>query len=126
MHVIQAQQDLLSDLPDDGHGHAFGLVPLDEPEEVLAEDFEDHADVRAVRACVLEVVEEGDDVGAAWVCEGRGGRGGRGGGGGWGGGGDEPLEELDLVEGGPGVARGGLDDFECDMPVHPVYCKYEK
>ncbi len=45
-----------------------------------------------------------------WIC-GRGmdGRGGRG---------DGALEELDLIEGGLCVGRGGFDDFEGDMTVH--------
>ena len=97
------------------------LVPLDQPEQVLAEDLEDHADVRAVRALVSEVVEEGNDVGFARVgLRGREGRVRVVGGGcdGWGGGRDEPLEELDLVQGGFCVPWGGLDDLEGDMAVH--------
>ena len=34
-------------------------------------------------------------------------------------GGYETLQELDLVEGSFGVARGALDDFEGDMAVKP-------
>lgn len=39
-------------------GHAFVLMATDEAEEVLAEDFKDHADVRAVRAYVFEVIQK--------------------------------------------------------------------
>ena len=67
MHVVEPEQDLLRDLLDEVHGHALVLMPLDEAEEVLSEDLEDHADVGAVGALVPEVVEEGDDVGAAGV-----------------------------------------------------------
>ena len=42
-------------------------MPLAEAEQVLAEDLEDHTDVRPVRALVTEVVEEGDDMLLAWV-----------------------------------------------------------
>lgn len=82
MHVIQPEQDLLRDLLDQSLRDAAALMALDEPEQVLAEDLEDHADVGAVRALVAEVVEEGDDVGAAGVGLGGGGRGVRVGGGG--------------------------------------------
>ena len=74
----------------------------------------------AVGALVPEVVEEGDDMRLARVRlrrrEGRVrvvGRGVRG----WIGGRDEPLEELDLVEGCLCIAGGGFDDFEGDMTV---------
>ena len=67
VHIIQPQQDLLRDLPDERHRHALVLMALDEAEKVLAEDFEDHADVDPVWAFVPEVVEEGDDVRSAGV-----------------------------------------------------------
>ena len=69
VHVVEPEQYLLRDLLDEVHGHALVLMALDEPEQVLAEDLEDHADVRPVRAFVSEVVEEGDDVGPARVGE---------------------------------------------------------
>lgn len=100
MHIIQPQQDLLRDLLHKRLRHAPALMALDEAQQILAEDLEDHADVSAVRALVSEVVEEGDDVGSAGVGLGgrRGGVGvGWGGGNGGSGGGDEALEELDLV-----------------------------
>ena len=62
VHVVEPKEDLLRDLLDEVHGDALVLVPLDETEQVLAKDLEHHADVRAVRALVPEVVEEGDDV----------------------------------------------------------------
>lgn len=48
-------------------GHALVLMAANEAEEVLAENFEDHADVGAVRAYVFEVIKEGDDVGSTGV-----------------------------------------------------------
>jgi hypothetical protein len=38
------------------------LIPLDEAEEVLAENLCDHAYVVPIRAAVTEVVEEANDV----------------------------------------------------------------
>lgn len=57
--AVKAEQNLLRDLADQGHRDVPVLVTLDEAEEILAEDFEDHAAVDAVRAVVPEVVEEG-------------------------------------------------------------------
>jgi hypothetical protein len=37
-------------------------VPLDQSEQILAEDLKDHADVDAIWALMSEMVEEGDDV----------------------------------------------------------------
>jgi hypothetical protein len=113
MHIIQPEQHLLGDLPDQSSRHARGLVAFDEAEEVLPEDLEDHADVLAVRADMLEVVEEGDDMAPAWMRLGWRRRQGRG----RHAGGDEPLQELDLVQRGLGVLGCGLDDFERDVPV---------
>ena len=123
MHVIESQEDLFCDLLDEMGRDAFALVALDEPEQVLAEDLEDHADVGAVGAFVAKVVEKGDDMGSAGVClRGRcwrmrvfwrgldGRRGGR----------DQPLEELDLVQRRLGVPWRGLYDLQRDVPVQPA------
>lgn len=67
MHIIQPQQNLLRDLLNQMHRHALILMSLDQPQQVLAEDFEDHADVAAIGPFMSEVVEEGDDVCAAGV-----------------------------------------------------------
>jgi hypothetical protein len=120
MHVVEALEDLLRDLLDEVFWDALALMPLDEAEQVFAEDLKDHAYVGAVGALVAKVVEEGDDMGSAWV--GLGGRWGRVRGVGCGiygrgGGCDETLEELDLVQRRFCVARGGLDDLEGDVPV---------
>ena len=102
------------------HGDALVLVSLDEPEQVLAQDLEHHADVRAVRALVSEVVEERNDVRSARMglrgregrvrvlCAGRDGGRGRG---------DESLEQLDLVECSLSVSWSGFDDLESDMSI---------
>lgn len=62
VHVVQPKQDLLRDLPDKRSWNALCLMPLDEAEQILPENLEDHADVGAIGTLVLEVVEEGDDV----------------------------------------------------------------
>ena len=58
MHVVESEEDLLGDLLDEVHGNALVLVSLNEAEQVLAEDFEDHADMGAVGSFVSEMVEE--------------------------------------------------------------------
>ena len=62
VHVIQSQQHLLCDLPNQRHGDPFNLMSLYQTEQILAKNFEDHADVHAIRAFMSEVIEEGDDV----------------------------------------------------------------
>jgi hypothetical protein len=62
VHVVQPKEHLLRDLADEAARDARGLVPLDEAEQVLAEDLEHHADVLAMGADVRKVVEEGHDV----------------------------------------------------------------
>ena len=57
------------------HGHTLVLVTLNEAEEILSEDLEDHADMGAVGSLVTEVIEEGDDVGTTGMSLGRGRRG---------------------------------------------------
>ena len=120
MHVVESHEYLLRDLLDEVHGDAFVLVALDETEQILAQHFEDHADVRAVGPLMAEMVEERDDMGSAGM--GQGGRKGRegvlgGGLDGRGGGGDQSLEQLDLVERSLGVSWSRLDDLERDMAV---------
>ena len=62
VHVVEPKQYLLRDLLDEVHRDALVLVSLDQAEQVLAEHLEHHAYVRAVRAFVSEMVEEGDDM----------------------------------------------------------------
>lgn len=68
VHIVESKENLLCDLLHKVHWHALVLVPLDEAEQVLAEDLEYHADVSAIRALVPEMVQEGDDVGAPGMC----------------------------------------------------------
>ena len=123
MHVIESEEDLFCDLLDEMGRDAFALVALDEPEQVLAEDLEDHADMGAVRALVAKVVEKGDDMGSTGMrlcgrsrrmrvfwCGLYWRRGG----------GDQALEELDLVQCRLCVARRRLYDLERDVPVQPA------
>lgn len=62
VHIVQPEQDLLSDLLDEVHGNAFVLVTFDKAKKVLAEDLENHADMSAVWALVLEMIEERYDM----------------------------------------------------------------
>jgi hypothetical protein len=113
VHIIEAKEDLFSNLANEVLGYALSLIPLDQAEEVFPEDFENHADMGAMGTFMAKVVQEGDDMGTA-----RMGLGGRGRGCGRGGScGDETLEELDLVEGGLCIAGSGFDDLEGDMTV---------
>ncbi len=62
VHVVKSQEDLFRDLADDMHRNALVLVAPDEAQQVLAQDLEDHANMRAIRPFVAEVVEEANDV----------------------------------------------------------------
>lgn len=101
MHVVEAQKDLLCNLFDEVHGDTLVLMSLDQAEQILAQDLENHADVGAIGSFVPEVIQELDYVGFAWMCV-------RGRWGwvwilwcgcyGWRIRRDESLEELDLVQ----------------------------
>lgn len=67
VHIIEPEQDLLRDLSAEVHGDTFVLMPFDETEQVFSKDLKYHANVCAVRALVTEMIEEGDDMGAAWM-----------------------------------------------------------
>jgi hypothetical protein len=97
VEVVEPEEDLLGDLLDDVRRDASMLVAFDEAEQVLAQDFEHHADV-------TEVVEQLDDVSTTGMV---------------GIGGDEALEQLDLVEGSFGVVSVRLDDLESDVTFNP-------
>lgn len=105
VEVVEAEQDLLCDLLDEGHGDAAVVPPLDQTEQVLSEHLKHHADVDAIGALVVEGVEEADDMGAAGVVLV---------------GVDDLLEQLDLVEGGLGVVGGGSHDLEGDVLTRGV------
>jgi hypothetical protein len=105
VEVVEPEEDLLGDLLDDVRRDASMLVAFDEAEQVLAQDFEHHADVRAVGTDVTEVVEQLDDVSTTGMV---------------GIGGDEALEQLDLVEGSFGVVSVRLDDLESDVTFNPI------
>jgi len=100
VQVVQAEQHLLGDLLDQRHGDAAVVPALDQAQQVLTQHLEDHADVDAIGALVLERVEQADDVLAAGVV---------------GVGLDDALEQLDLVDGSLGVVGGGAHDLEGDV-----------
>jgi hypothetical protein len=58
MHVIQAQQHLFCDWLDERHRHPFILMSFYQAQELVTKDLKDHADVRAIRTLVSEVIEE--------------------------------------------------------------------
>ena len=58
VHVIEAEEDLLRDLLDQMHWNALVLMTLDQSEEILPEDLENHADMGAVRTFVSEMIEK--------------------------------------------------------------------
>ena len=69
VHIVKPKQYLLRDLLHDMHRHALVLVSLDQPEQVLAQNLEHHADVRPIWTLVPEVVEEGDHMRTTGVRE---------------------------------------------------------
>lgn len=105
MHIVESEQDLFCDLFDEGHGHALALVPTDEPEQVLAEHFKNHAYVRPVGPTMPKVVEEANYMPPTGMIMVRR---------------DYALQEFDLVEGSLRVALRRLDDFEGNMTVESV------
>lgn len=58
VHVIEAEEDLLRDLLDQMHWNALVLMTLDQAQEILPEDLENHADMGAVRTFVSEMIEK--------------------------------------------------------------------
>lgn len=106
VHVIEAEEDLLGDLTDEPDWDTLGLMSLDESQKVLTEDLKYHANVVPIGSFVTEMIEEGDDMRPTRMGRIRG---------------DEPLEELDLVEGSLRISCGRLYDLECNVAVHPTY-----
>ena len=104
MQVVETEQDLLGDLLNDVRRNSSMLIPLDESEQVLSQDLEDHANVRSVGTGVTEVIEELNDVPPTWVVGIRS---------------NQTLKELDLVESRFGVVSIRLDDLESDVTFDP-------
>lgn len=59
------------------------MISLDQTQQILSENFEDHADVRSIGTSMGEVVEEGNDMPSTGMIRIRF---------------DYPLQELNLVE----------------------------
>ena len=68
VHIVESEENLLRDLLDERHRDTLVLMPLDETKQILAKDFEDHADMCAVGSLVPEVVEERNDMGSTGMC----------------------------------------------------------
>ena len=58
VHVIKAEEDLLRNLLDQMHWNALVLMTLDQAQQVLPKDLENHADMGAVRTFVSEMIEK--------------------------------------------------------------------
>jgi hypothetical protein len=58
MHIVKPEEDLLRDLLDNVLGYSTVLISLDEAEQVLSEDLEDHADVGPVGPLLAEMVQK--------------------------------------------------------------------
>jgi len=58
MQVVEAHEALASHDADEGDGHAFVVVALDDLEEVDAQNLEHHHEVLAVLPAVEEAIEE--------------------------------------------------------------------
>ncbi len=100
MQVVEPQEDLFCDLLDQRHRDAPMIPLLDQAQQVLAQDLKHHAHVCAIRALVLEGVQQADDMfaaGVVWV------------------GLDDLVEQLDLVDGCLGIVGGGPHDLEGDV-----------
>lgn len=97
MQVVETEKDLLCDLFDERHRNTPMIPPLDQAQEVLPQDLENHAHVGAVGALVFERVEKADDMSATRVIGIRL---------------DNLIEELDFVDGGFGVMGGGAYHLE--------------
>lgn len=91
MKVIQTKHHLLGDLLDEGHGDPAVVPTLNQTQQVLSEDLENHADVDPVGALVFEGVKETDDMFAT----GMGGLGL-----------DDAIQQFDFIDGGFGVVGG--------------------
>lgn len=76
------------------------VPPLDESQQVLTQDLENHTDVHAIGSLVLEGIQQTDDVFPTRVrglCL------------------DDLAQELDFVDRRLGVVGGGANDLQCDV-----------
>lgn len=62
MHIVEAKENLFSNLLDEVHRHALVLMPSNKAKQVFAQHLENHTNVRAVRATMPEMVKEADDM----------------------------------------------------------------
>jgi hypothetical protein len=58
VHIIEAEENLLSDLTNKPNWDTLGLMSLDEAQKVLPEDFEDHANMVAIGPLMSEMIEK--------------------------------------------------------------------
>jgi hypothetical protein len=100
MEVIQTKHHLLGDLLHEGHGNPAVVPTLNQTQQVLSEDLENHADVDTIRALVFEGVEQTDDMLATGM--GRVGL-------------NDAIQQFDFIDGGFGVVGGGTNDFQRDV-----------
>lgn len=100
VQIVQAKQDLLGNLLDQRHGNTTMVPSLNQAKQVFSQYFKDHANVCAVRALVLERIEEANDMLSARMIGFRS---------------YDAIEELDLIDGGLGVMSGRADNFQRHM-----------
>lgn len=58
MHVIETEENLLRNLLDQMHWNTLVLMTLDQAQEILAENLENHADMSPIRAFVSKMIEK--------------------------------------------------------------------
>ena len=57
VQIVQAEQELLRDLLDERHGDTTVVPALNKTQKILAQDFENHAHMRAIWAFMLEAIQ---------------------------------------------------------------------
>lgn len=62
VHVVEAEENLFSNLTDEEHRNAFVLMSPDQRQQILAENLKNHADMHSVRPPMPEVVQKRDHV----------------------------------------------------------------
>jgi hypothetical protein len=68
VHVVQAKQNLLGDVPDDRDGNSSIVVLLDQRQQILAENLECHNEVFSVLRVVKKLVEHLEVVSVVSCC----------------------------------------------------------
>ena len=62
MHIVEAKEDLFSNLPDEVQRDTLVLMPSNEAKQIFAQHLENHTNVRPVRATMPEMIKEADNM----------------------------------------------------------------